>query len=72
MKVTITENFLYKGRRYRKGEVAEIEDCSLLIARGFVEVCAPFFREEKAAEIVEEPAFEVAFTSTKRGRPKKK
>ena len=76
MKVTIQENFFYKGRRYCKGEEAEMEDCAGLIARGLVELCAPKVHE-KAPPIIEEPKdiepeFGTIFDKPKRGRPKKK
>ena len=77
MKVIIQENMLYKGRRYKKGDVACIDDCAALIDRGLVE--APKVLGSATIEHLEPKPVNMPFIETvfieekpKKGRPKKK
>ena len=72
MLVIIRENILYKGRFYKKGDVACFDDCAALIDRGLVE--EKNILGSATHEPVNMPFIETVFIEEKpkKGRPKKK
>lgn len=72
MLVIIRENILYKGRFYKKGDVACFDDCAALIDRGLVE--EKNILGSATHEPVNMPFIETGFIEEKpkKGRPKKK
>ena len=77
MLVIIRENILYKGRFYKKGDVACFDDCAALIDRGLVEeknILGSATIGNLEHEPVNLPYIETVFIEEKpkKGRPKKK